>query len=79
MITQGDYQVEGAYCSGMRVVVDFDACQSNALCMGAAPEVFEVRDDGFLYVLNETPDESLRDKVEEAARLCPTQAITIEG
>jgi ferredoxin len=63
----------------MRVVVNFDLCQSNALCMGAAPEVFEVRDDGFLYVLQETPDESLRSKVEEAARLCPTQAITIEG
>jgi ferredoxin len=63
----------------MRVVVNFDLCQSNALCMGAAPDVFEVRDDGFLYVLQETPDESLRSKVEEAARLCPTQAITIEG
>jgi ferredoxin len=63
----------------MRVVVNFDTCQSNALCMGAAPEVFEVRDDGYLYVLNETPDESLRAKVEEAARLCPTQSITLEG
>ena len=29
----------------MRVVVDFDLCESNALCMGLAPEVFEVRDD----------------------------------
>jgi ferredoxin len=63
----------------MRVEVNFDVCQSNALCMGAAPEVFEVRDDGFLYILQETPDESLRGKVEEAARLCPTQAITIDG
>jgi ferredoxin len=62
----------------MRVEVNFDVCQSNALCMGAAPEVFEVRDDGYLYILQETPDESLRSKVEEAARLCPTQAITIE-
>jgi ferredoxin len=62
----------------MRVVVDFDACQSNALCMSVAPQVFEVRDDGFLYVLNETPDEPLRGRVEEAVRLCPTQAITLE-
>ena len=29
----------------MRIVVDFDLCESNALCMGLAPEVFEVRDD----------------------------------
>jgi ferredoxin len=62
----------------MRVVVDFDLCQSNALCMGVAPEVFEVRDDGFLYVLDETPPESLRKKVEEAVRMCPVQAITLE-
>lgn len=62
----------------MKVVVDFDKCQSNALCMGVAPEVFEVRDDNFLYVLDEHPDEELRGKVEEAVALCPTQAISIE-
>ncbi len=62
----------------MRVVVDYDRCTSNALCMAEAPEVFEVRDDGFLYVLNETPDESLRAKVEAAEAACPTQAILIE-
>ncbi len=61
----------------MKISVDFDSCQSNALCMSAAPEVFEVRDDGFLYILIEEPGEELRAKVEEGARLCPTQAITI--
>ena len=63
----------------MRVVVDFDLCESNAVCMGIAPEVFEVRDDDFLYVLQEEPDESLRSKAEAAAPRCPKQAITIEG
>jgi ferredoxin len=63
----------------MRVVVDFDRCESNALCMEVAPEVFEVRGDDFLYVLDETPPESLRAQVEEAARMCPKAAITIEG
>ena len=63
----------------MRVVVDFDLCESNAVCMGIAPEVFEVRDDDFLYVLQEEPDESLRAKVEESAARCPKQAIAIEG
>lgn len=62
----------------MRVVVDFDKCQSNALCMAAAPEIFEVRDDGYLYILDETPGEDLRAKLEEAVRVCPTQAITVE-
>jgi ferredoxin len=62
----------------MRVVVNFDVCESNALCMGVAPEVFEVRDDDFLYVLMEEPPEEMRPKVEEAVRLCPKQAIRIE-
>ena len=62
----------------MKVVVNFDQCMSNAQCVRAAPSVFEVREDGLLYVLQEAPPESLRAAVEEAARLCPTQAITIE-
>ena len=62
----------------MRVVVDFSLCESNARCMDAAPEVFEVRDDDRLYVLNENPPETLRAKVQTAARVCPKQAIKIE-
>jgi ferredoxin len=61
----------------VKIVVDFDECASNAVCMGIAPEVFEVRDDGFLYVLNEHPGEELREKVRQAANGCPTGAITI--
>lgn len=61
----------------MRVVVDFSRCESNAICMGVVPEVFEVRDDGYLYVLNETPPESLRTKVEEAVYNCPMGAISV--
>jgi ferredoxin len=63
----------------MKVTVDFDICQSNAVCMEIAPKVFEVRDDGYLYILLEEPPESLRADVEEAAERCPTGAITIEG
>jgi len=62
----------------MRVVVDYDKCKSNAVCMGIAPEVFEVRDDNFLYILDENPPEELRPKLEEAVRNCPTQAISLE-
>ena len=62
----------------MKVVVDFDECASNAVCMGILPEVFEVRDDGFLYVLNDHPDEALRAQLVEAVNSCPTGAISIE-
>lgn len=63
----------------MRVVVDFDLCESNAVCMSIVPEVFEVREDDFLYVLQEEPGEDLRAKVTEAVSRCPKQAITLEG
>jgi ferredoxin len=63
----------------MKIVVDFDVCQSHGLCTEAAPEIFEIRDDGFLYILNEEPPESLRAKVERAIRECPTGAIKVEG
>ena len=62
----------------MRIVVDYDLCESNAVCMSILPEVFEVRDDDFLYVLDETPPEELRGEVEEAVARCPKQAIAIE-
>jgi ferredoxin len=62
----------------VHVVVDFDLCESNALCMQAAPAVFEVRDDDLLYVLDEHPGEDQRAAVEEAVRLCPKRAISVE-
>jgi ferredoxin len=62
----------------MKVVVDYDVCASNAVCMGIVPEVFEVRDDGFLYVLEEHPPPELQDRVRQAANNCPTGAITLE-
>ncbi len=61
----------------MRVVVDFDLCESNAVCMQVAPEVFAVRDDDFLYILNESPGSELEAKVREAAQRCPKQAISL--
>ena len=63
----------------MKIVVDFDLCESNAICMQIAPDVFEVRDDDFLYVLNEHPDEGDRARMEECVQRCPKQAISLEG
>ena len=61
----------------MKVVVDFDLCESNAVCMGIAPEVFEVREDDFLYVLDENPPEALRPRLEQAVAGCPRAAISL--
>ena len=61
----------------MRVTVDYTLCESNAVCMRLAPEVFEVRDDDRLYLKTDRPPEALRAKVEEAVRRCPKQALTL--
>jgi ferredoxin len=61
----------------VRIVVDYDLCESNALCVLSAPELFEVRADDCLYVLDETPGENLRTKAEAAVHSCPKQAIKI--
>jgi ferredoxin len=46
--------------------------------MKACPEVFEIDDDDFLQIKEENPDDSLREKILEAVRLCPRQAISIQ-
>ncbi len=61
----------------MKVQVDFDMCASTGGCMQVCPEVFEVRSDGYLYILQEEPPLALHDKVREAADLCPTAAISL--
>lgn len=63
----------------MRVVVDYDLCESNAVCEGLAPEVFEVGEDDNLYLLQEEPPEELRADVEAAVDRCPKQALRLEG
>ena len=62
----------------MRVVVDLMKCESNGMCMAQAPEVFLVNDDDELVVLQVSPAEELRAKVESAVRLCPKQALSLE-
>jgi ferredoxin len=62
----------------VRIIVDYDMCASNAVCMGIAPEIFEVRDDGFLYLSTETPGPELADKVRMAVNNCPTGALSLE-
>ncbi|MBX6390077.1 MAG: ferredoxin [Frankia sp.] len=60
----------------MRVVVDFDVCESNAICVGLVPSVFEIDENEYLSVVEE-PDESLLPDLEKAVRACPKQAIKL--
>ncbi len=62
----------------MKVVVDRDLCEANARCQEVAPQVFRVDEKDHLEILIDKPGEELREKLEEAVRLCPRQALSIE-
>ena len=60
----------------MRIVVDRDTCMEHGQCVIAAPDIFRFDDDGKLEYV-EYPDAGLRDLAEDAADVCPTQAISL--
>jgi len=62
----------------MKVVVDFDVCASTGACSQIAPEVFEVRTDGYLYVLIENPEGQNADLARPAADMCAPAATSNE-
>jgi ferredoxin len=63
----------------MKIKVDYDLCESNALCEAMAPEVFEVDDDDNLQLkTDETTDANL-ENVKRAVTACPRAAISLEG
>ena len=63
----------------MKVHVDWDLCDGNAVCTLEAPDVFQIDDDDNLTVLQDEPGEELRGAVTAAANICPKRAISIEG
>ena len=64
----------------MKVKVDFDLCESNALCEAIAPAVFELDDDDFLHILQEDVSDENLEAVQRAVASCPRAAISlVEG
>lgn len=65
-----------------RVKVDKDLCQGHGVCVGIAPEIFEVKDQGQVYdtvnLIVSEPAESLYEKAKRAEELCPNRVITVE-
>jgi ferredoxin len=62
----------------VRVTVDRDSCEANAVCASLVPEVFEVDDEDQLHIqLAEVPPH-LADGVRNAVRSCPKAALRLE-
>lgn len=57
-------------------VVDPDACTGCGSCVEVCPEVFEMGPDELAYVIAEDKCDTC--DCQEAADICPSEAITIE-
>lgn len=59
----------------MRVGVERDLCEGNAVCVGIAPDVFDLDDrDQVILLLEDVPAERESD-VEQAIAQCPRAAL----
>jgi ferredoxin len=61
----------------VRVEVDRDACEANAVCAGLVPEVFEVDDEDLLHIKVSDVPAGLADGVRHAVRSCPKAALSL--
>ncbi|MCX4093432.1 ferredoxin [Nocardia sp. alder85J] len=62
----------------MKLIVDFDQCEANGICVGIAPDIFELDDQDYLNVtVTEVPDDRL-EAVRDAVAQCPKAALRLE-
>jgi ferredoxin len=62
----------------VKVEVDRDACEANAVCAGLVPEVFEVDDEDQLHIQMAEIPPDLASAVRHAVRSCPKAALRLE-
>ncbi len=61
----------------MKVTVDPDLCEANALCVAGAPEVFDLTDDVVVDVLLPEPPPEMESAVTDAVMACPKQTLRL--
>ena len=61
----------------MQISLEVDKCIGSGSCEMLAPTVFEVGDDGYAKILDDSPGSELEKEVKAAEASCPTSAITV--
>ena len=61
----------------MKIDVDWGLCESNGICMGINPEIFDLDEEDNLHVLQPEVTPETEADVREAIRQCPRQAISL--
>lgn len=63
----------------MKVTVDEDLCTGCELCVGLSPDIFKMSGDvAIAYDNNDPVPEDMEGDAEEAASMCPVEAIKLE-
>jgi ferredoxin len=62
----------------VKVTVDSDLCEANAVCAGLVPELFAVDDDDNLHILMSEVPAGLAQAVRHAVRSCPKAALKLD-
>ncbi len=65
--------------SPVEIIVDAELCEGHALCVAAAPDVFEIGEDEKAIVLPVELTEDILKQVDDAILRCPVQAISRRG
>jgi ferredoxin len=60
----------------MHVEVDRDRCEGNAICVGIAPDLFELDDDDYAVIKADPVPAELEESAERAVAECPRAALT---
>jgi ferredoxin len=63
----------------MHLEVNLTLCQGYANCVDAAPEIFDLGENGLAVLLQVEPPAELEEAAREAVRLCPVRAIKIKA
>ena len=61
----------------MKIIVDWELCESNMICVGYSPDIFEVNDKDELIIHEDELANADRDDLESAVRFCPRGALTL--
>ncbi len=61
----------------MKIIVDRDLCEANAVCVNRAPEVFTIDEESRMVVLQDRPALELLDEVRAAVARCPRGALSL--
>jgi ferredoxin len=62
----------------MKVIADYDLCESNGLCESFAPETFELDDDDNLNILDDEVTDANKSNVSQAVAACPKAALSLK-